>query len=376
MNGEGDDGHNTLHRYSLSNVTSFIIVSQEHVCLLLCLKFTNTFLLRVLADCSSQLCANMEVAAALKAVRKGTNEVTERMRLLDELVADYGRGPIGRNGVSLLQLKTATLLRYTSNLARFAAGRVQGSAPPAALRESLATDWATLEKARPLERRLRAQLDALAAGAREEAPTHRPNAAAMVGASDSENSDSDGRGDNRTGEAEAYVPPRFAGAVQDGSAGAEARRAAREERRRERMRRGAGARAMLAELSGRPAEFRDADSGVREDADMRAKAKFEEDNFVRLVKTRKERSAAERLHKAAKGEAVRGADDLSGLINFADRVVKKRPAESKMNGAEEDPDAEMEHKVRALDQASGGDRGGRKRRRRGGAQTSRRGGKR
>eukprot|EP00171_Calliarthron_tuberculosum_P005811 IDg5811t1 len=104
---------------------------------------------------------SMEVSAALKAVRKGTNE-----------------------------MKTATLLRYTANLARFAAGRVSGRAPSSALRNALVADWVALEKARPLERRLRTQLDTLAAGAREDAPAHRPNAAAMVGASDSESDDS------------------------------------------------------------------------------------------------------------------------------------------------------------------------------------------
>lgn len=288
---------------------------------------------------------SMEVSAALKRVRTGGEEVSQRLAGLDGSLTHY-RGPLADAGVSLLQAKSATLLRYTRNLACFAEARTRGKAPSNELREELVSDWAALEKMRPLERRLRPQLDALRTAAAQAAPAHRPNPAAMLAASDDDSEDEEDAAD-ATG---AYVPPRIGAALPD-AVGVDARREERAAAKRERMRRGAGARAMLAEVSGAPEEIgtEDVTSTAKEDA---RRTKFEERNFVRVALNRRERKMRERQERAAAGEAVRGADEISGLIGFADRVVKKKGARQQRAGVDDDEE-DREAKMRALDRVSG-----------------------
>lgn len=292
----------------------------------------------------------MEVGAALKGVCDGTRDVSERVRVLDGQLEGYATRC--EDGVSLLRLKSALLLRYTANLTRFAAARIRGEAPTNAVRTNLVSQWAALERIRPLERRLRSQLDALAATANSTAPMHRPNASAMVNASDSSSDEEE----DATSAVKPYVPPRFAAVNADLKD--ETRRAERDAKRTERMRRGAGARAMLDELRGMPDRV---DEEVREGSEMRARARFEEMNFVRMSRSKRDRQVVERLQKAARGETRHG--ELAGLAGIADRVIKKKDVQA---ASPRDGVMEMTSKVRALDEASnGGSRSARKRRRRG-----------
>ncbi len=280
-----------------------------------------------------------DIGKALSTLRKHSTDVQQRLNAVQEHVTEYGGGEVVRDGVSLLQLKSAALLRYCANLSRYGALRLAGTAPPDALRSALCADWATLERIRPLEKRLKPQLEALVAAAKAD-EVHRPNAAAMIGASDSE---SDAGSDEEDKNA-AYVPPRFAETVYDGGQDdAESRR--REEARRERMRRGAGARAMMAELRGLPEEIRE--PRVRDMTENREQTQFEEDNFVRLARTKKQRKQAERAAKIVAGEIEDMDEGLLGLERLADGVHRK----SKSGGEKtRDLDEEMEQKVRALDQ--------------------------
>lgn len=288
-----------------------------------------------------------EIGKALSTLRKHSTDVQQRLTAVQEHVTEYGGGEIARDGVSLLQLKSAALLRYCGNLARFGALRLAGCAPPDSLRTVLCSDWATLERIRPLEKRLRPQLDALIAAAKAD-EVHRPNAAAMIGASDSESDDA-GLDDDKNA---AYVPPKFAETVYDGGKDdAESRR--REEARRERMRRGAGARAMIAELRGLPEEIRE--PKIRDITENQEQIRFEEENFVRLARTKKQRKQMERMAKMATGEIEDMNEGLLGLEKLADGVHRKTKSGSAKN---RDLDQEMEHKVRALDQVDDDDRDG------------------
>lgn len=300
-----------------------------------------------------------EIEDALAALRKNSADVQQRLNAVQEHVNEYGGGEIEHDGVSLLQLKSVALLRYCGNLSRYGALRLGGTAPPETLRAALCADWATLERIRPLEKRLRPQLDALVAAAREE-EVHRPNPAAMLGASDSESEGDDAEMDNT----DAYVPPKFAETVYDGGQD-DAKIRRRDEARRERMRRGAGARAMMAELRGLPDEIRE--PKLRDvSGENRERTRFEEENFVRLAQTKKQRKDAERAAKVATGEIEDMEGGLMCLEKWADGVLKK--SKSKSDGEKtHDIDDEMEEKVRALDQVeSGGSSGGRGRRTRDG----------
>lgn len=265
----------------------------------------------------------MELGSTFQKVRKQLRDLNQR---LDRLKGELSTDTTQEDGISLLQLKAVTLLGYNGDLARYSMNRVQGKGPSSELRESLCRKWAVLDVSRPLERKLKPQIVELLDAARqrpasdgksEAALEHRPNPAAMVNASDSD-SDSDADSDAGAGDKGTYVPPRFAETdVGDADSGSKAKA----EARRARMRRGQGARAMLAELRGLPDEEVVGGSlmHARASAEERARSAYEEDNFLRLARRKRERV---RSSKHRDGEEQ--IDGLDGLSKFADGVLEKK----------------------------------------------------
>lgn len=284
----------------------------------------------------------------------------------------------GEEGISLLQAKSATLMRYNRNLIRFAQARVKGQTiEPVA--EKLVQDWVALEKMRPLERKLRHQIDKLlktasrkGAAEIDEADRHRPDPNALVFDSDAEGS----AGEEDEG---IYRPPRIAEVVYDGGD----KKAARERKERGRAQaravRSEGVREMLAEIKGLPEEIRDDEMGgtkksaavqrlMREDEKKR---KFEEENFTRLNVTRRDKKRRRDIERAMEGPALAGADEFAGLMAVADRVMTRKGtgSGSKAGQGRNDMDEEQ-YKLQKLDEITDAMEGGgrrsssRKRRRR------------
>lgn len=276
----------------------------------------------------------MDVSSALDAIKASCKELEPRFRQLDEQLEEYA--PNSAHGISLLQAKSATMLRYLYNLTLYARLRVLGEDVSSVL-PKLVEDWVTLERIRPLEKRIRSQISTLLSYSshpeENDEDAHRPNAAAMVM-------------DEEEAEGDVYRPPRIAEVVYDDEHGEE-RKAKRESARKERMRRGAHVREMIAEVQGRPEEEgvkmnRGASILKREDE---KRTKYEEEHFTRITLSKNEkRRRRELLGTDGKGSAGL-TDEIADLVQHAEKVVKKKSASNDDGNLADDKAA----KVRALD---------------------------
>lgn len=271
-------------------------------------------------------------------------------------------------GVSLLNAKTATLLRYNLNLAKLALARVKGESI-SALATKLVEDGVALSKLRPLEKKLQHHIELLLKGAYQndgiggdiaKGPL-RPNPSAVV-FDDEDDGDGDGDGaDNaKRGDGDdVYRPPRLAEVVYDASAVRKRERKELEkERFQERALRNEGVREMVAELKGLPEEVhtglhgngsksaRDVEKLVREDAQRR---RYEEDNFMRLNVTKKDRKRRRDVERAVETSAFDVSNEFSGLSAMADRVMGRKSKKSKSKSQVDD--ADEQYKMRKLEEA-------------------------
>lgn len=296
-----------------------------------------------------------EVTDALERVRALAAELQPVAADLAPLCRDAAASHAHADGLSLLHAKSATLLRYNLNLARLALARVRGG-DVRALAEKLAADWVALAKLRPLEKKLQHHLDQLLGAGTGgtsggggsggvDGNRLRPNPAALVlderGDADSgDEGDGNGRsrGDDGDGEDDGvYRPPRLAEMVYDAGG---ARRREREERERARFQKRArlseGVREMVAELRGLPEEVREAGGDAAMSGAARRlrkedehKRRFEEDNFARVALSKADKKRRKEMERAAGRGAAQGADEVSGLVSMAERVVGGKAGKGK-----------------------------------------------
>lgn len=312
----------------------------------------------------------MDVFEALKKVQELGADL---QRSVKEMIPVCESPELAEQGISLLSLKYATLMRYNLNLVKLAQDRINGR-DIGTIAKLLVEDGVALSKIRPVEKKLQHQIDRLlkAAASRstagdDDGDRHRPDPSAIVLDDDEDDGDA---------ESNVYRPPRIAEVVYDGE---NKKRKDRDEKEKERFQaraiRSEGVREMLAEIKGRPEEIRD-DGGegnmsravrqmVREDDKKR---RFEEENFVRLNLSKEDKKRRKQLEKSSQGPALDGSDEFAGLVSVANRVIEGKGAKGRRrerNGTDEEDEA---HKVRQLDQITeeinGGSSKSKKKRRR------------
>jgi len=297
----------------------------------------------------------MDVAEALQKVKDISSDLQQFGRKVSSLCD--GSEDVNE-GISLLQAKSATLMRYNYNLTQLVLAKLQGRGIET-IAEKLVEDWVVMEKIRPIEKKLRYQIDALLKNAKSQsserqtdADRHRPDPSAVV-----IDEDADGSPD---GEAGVYRPPRIAEVVYDGD---RSKKDKREEREREKYKartlRSEGVREMLAEVKGRPEEVRDDELGgtrksaavqrlMREDAERR---KFEEENFTRLNVTRKDKKRRRDIERALEGPTMDGSNEFADLIAVADRVTGSSGKRGKpISRKESTSRSEEQYKLEKLDE--------------------------
>lgn len=275
------------------------------------------------------------------------------------------------HGVSLLQAKTATLLRYNLNLIRFLRLKTTGQSIQS-LTPSLIRDWIALERIHPLEKKIRHQIDALLSavaaqslGKETEAEKFaRRKSAALFDPAGSSTSD-DEQEEIQQPE-HSVVETQIADDVNQSRA--EERLQKQRIRRQSRLLRDEGVQEALADLQGRPDEIRDDDFGnvkkssmlqqlLREDE---KRMQYEEENMTRLNLSKKDKKRKRDIERAMMGPGLEGMDEFSGLIAVADRVIghkkgkgdgdwTRNTMDNGGGGVEED-----ELKVQQLDEMLGG----------------------
>lgn len=265
-----------------------------------------------------------EILQALSEIQKlATENRKEVQRVISALEEAEGL----EDGITLLTAKSATLMRYNAKLIKFAQARLTGTAVEEVAKE-LIEDWVVLAKITPLEKKLRYQIDVLlkqvSANAKhgdDEPDMHRPDPNAVVIDEDEDENSSD--------EERAYRPPRFSEVFYDGEGDKRSARAHKEkEKYQARAMRSSEVQEMLAAVQGRPEElYADQDLRTPEAQhllrEQKQRERFEEDNFVRLTLSKKERRRSSRIGNDALHGSQSGADTFSGLVQLADRVVQK-----------------------------------------------------
>ncbi|XP_068777799.1 neuroguidin isoform X4 [Struthio camelus] len=250
-----------------------------------------------------------EALALLAALRDQVAAVTAHARALLRRVRE---GQLRtEQGLSLLELRPQLLLLYLQDLALVAGAKVGGAslgAEPAVPR--LLETRVVLEKMRPVEQRLKYQVEKLlraaAAGALgdNDPLRFRPDPGNMVtGEEEEEEEEEEGSGAPKPpglGGGRRYVPPRLV-PVQYGEAGPE--RAARaRERARRRALSSSVLRELREELSDGPEEVAAGGAQARAGRLLRDRTRYEEAMLVRLSESRRER--ARRRRAMAAGERL------------------------------------------------------------------------
>lgn len=309
------------------------------------------------------------IKTALRNVRDHTSHI---QKLANDLTSQCEEADeIRRDGVSLLQAKYATLMRYNLNLTRLALARVRGDSI-APIASKLVQDTVALSKLRPIERKLQHHIDLLLKGSEsiskfahdglrsENNAQLRPNPSNIVLDEDEEDGESPVAAkrtddDDEEQGVDVYKPPKLAEVVFDPSVEKKRERKQREhERFTQRALRSETIREMVADIRGLPEQvgadgYGDASKSSKPMAQLRRedknRRKFEERNFTRLVLSGKDKKRRRQLMREAGAQEIEGANDFKGLSSMADRVIG--PKLKKARGGDDDE----ELKSRRLDEA-------------------------
>jgi len=205
----------------------------------------------------------------------------------------------GEEGIGLLHLKNLEMANYMSNCLYLALRKTHGKsiAGDKAV-ERIVENRTVLEKLRPMEKKLKYQIDkyirlADNADASENDPLHfKPNLASLAAGSDDEDGDADSDdnegGDKRSGDGDSskkYVVPKHVPALcpDDEVARADAEREGETRAKKQKL-----SRAIMEDLKRQyldtpEEEFNHSDHlKAKQLADMRERTRYEEDNYMRL----------------------------------------------------------------------------------------------
>jgi U3 small nucleolar ribonucleoprotein protein LCP5 len=216
---------------------------------------------------------------AAKKVNEQVASLSNSVGALQSIVREFMSGP-ALHGMRLLDVKSASMMRYVAALCRYGAARVARESDQSvedAVAE-LVREWVAIERTRPLEKAMRPRVNALLERAsRPRVISEKGKLAARPDPGNLVADDDDdgtclaaadvGEADNGEAmgkEGDIYRPPRIAEVLYDGEREAiDAREAKTREKMTARAARSRSVREMLAEVSGKPDELRDEDGDER-----------------------------------------------------------------------------------------------------------------
>ena len=250
-----------------------------------------------------------ELVELLAGFKESVGQIRTQIAPLVQQVKD-GKLPTS-SGSSFLEVKFHLLLSYCINITFYLLLKARGEAvQDHPVIETLVKLRALIEKCGPIDLKLKYQIEKLMAAAAnpsssggDAALSHKPRPDALVGAGEEDGDDSEEDGQGRSGAAALYqVPKLSATRYDDGREESKFERKAAA--RRARLLKSDMVKSMQAELSDAPVEINAADpSRLRGEAAKAAKEAeerriYEEDNFVRLTLSKKDK-AKERLRARA-----------------------------------------------------------------------------
>ncbi|KAJ3325892.1 hypothetical protein HDV06_002277 [Boothiomyces sp. JEL0866] len=247
-----------------------------------------------------------------------------------------------QNGVSLLQVRIHSLLSYVTHLTYFIILKVNGKKISGHdIIKELVLLRSVLEKTKPLELKLKYQIDKLVKQAQVQVDTDnmemealqfKPNPSAMINSEKSEKAQlSD----------EVYKPPKLAPTFYD----EDGKKARLTEKMRDKASKSRLLRDLRSQYDDRPEEYDAEGTGYgarevgasKEDEQMKERETFEEENFIRLNLSKKEKKMAQKLGKQGGimrfrnefEDLQRDFTDISGIHHAVEVDHRNAPKMSK-----------------------------------------------
>eukprot|EP00937_MAST-01D_sp_MAST-1D-sp2_P002259 g2259.t1 len=287
-----------------------------------------------------------ELVDLLQDLKEKMGEVQDQ---IEPLLARVGAGqlPTG-GGLSYLEVKHQLLLNYCVNVVFYLLLKARGkSVQRHPVVTQLVEMRAIMERLRPLDRKLKYQVDKLLkAASRGQLPDmhaddplrHRPRPEQLraqgAGEKDEEDEEDDD-GEGRTGAGAVYQAPKSGAVPYDLDERADTRARREAEKRVRRLGRSTMLRELREDMSDAPREVRErAYKDRRVEEEEEEKRVHEEERFVRLTATRKEKQRKKHLEReAARVDTIADVGDFSELQGLADAGVLGADADGGAGGA-------------------------------------------
>ncbi|KAL3860671.1 hypothetical protein ACJMK2_010765 [Sinanodonta woodiana] len=227
-------------------------------------------------------------------------------------------------GISFLEVKYQLLLSYLMNLSYIMVKKTGGkSIQGDASIERLVEIRTVLEKMRPIDQKLKYQIDKVmkaAAGAPDSSDPlrFRANPGNLVSKLDTEMSEDEEEDEEVKGsKPKLYIPPKLAAVHYDGDETVAEREQRKLQHARQRALNSTMMREIRAEYTDAPEEIKESTNihRFKEDKRTKEKERYEEENFIRMSVSKKEKNAAKRLGTMSSLNSLVHFDDISALNN-------------------------------------------------------------
>ncbi|XP_022108787.1 neuroguidin-like isoform X2 [Acanthaster planci] len=283
-----------------------------------------------------------DISKLLSFLKGLSDQVSDVSSSIQSLLKKVDSGEISTSkGITFLEVKYHLLLSYLMNLTYVMLQKTEGrklSGCPAV--DRLVEMRTVLERMRPIDQKLQYQVDklvktALTGAIAENDPLrYRPNPANLRSKlEEEENQDESSEEEEEEAKPKKYVPPKVVAMHYDGDETVKQR----QEKQLEKAKKRALSSALMQELKGEyfdgPEEVREGVNlhRLKEDKEARHKIEYEEDYFVRLPVTRKEKQAQRRLATTSSLKSLTRFDDITALDQTReDMPAKKKKLPSKL----------------------------------------------
>ncbi|KAI9277242.1 Sas10/Utp3/C1D family-domain-containing protein [Phascolomyces articulosus] len=277
-----------------------------------------------------------ELSVLLKDLK---SKVTELKTQLKPIIQRYHDGEIKTSkGVSFLEVKYQLMVQYITELAFYVHLKLSGKQiENHPVVDSLVELRVILDKMKPIENKLKYQIDKLVRTAvmgtqkqpevgDQDPLAFKPNPMNLLARDEEGEEEDEEEGDEEgQGKSGVYRPPKLAPVVYDENKGKKSKYERDQERLRERSSRSRVIRDLMVDMNDAPEEV-DALGGVNEgmgygerlDRQIKEKDDYEENNYVRLTTTRKEKQRMNAKNRMRFETEFDNLNDFNNLVGIQD----------------------------------------------------------
>ncbi|CAK4077852.1 unnamed protein product [Aphanomyces euteiches] len=266
------------------------------------------------------MAAAASTSNTVDAIKKLNTDLESLQEKLTEFKSALQTDLTTEHGIGLLQVKNHAMMQYSQLSLFYALLKIEqpDKANGHPVFKELVRYRTILERIRPLDRKLKYQVDKLCKMAVSDAKdldaalSYAPNPDAMVGDDEGDDDDTNDQSDRK--EAGVYKAPRLASVPYEEEEKAAEKQAKRDERNRKRMAKSTILSEIRDEYSERPEELQTSGRTIDKETlrEEREKVDYEESRFVRVVTSRKDK-----IRKRQRERDAIAADSIGKIDNFA-----------------------------------------------------------